>query len=48
MLATGLGACSQELDHCETRTNTFCDVFCIKKDAREAYSYFYPKSKNVI
>ena len=56
MLATELGACSQELDHYETLVlfgiyfvlKMFKNIdFYIKQDAREAYAYF-SQSKNVI
>ena len=59
MLAAGLGACSQELDHYETRTSTFCDIFCIKNVQKYLFLYikkrctrgvlvFLSQSKNVI
>ena len=50
MLATGLGACSQELDHNETlvlfviyfELKMFKNVdLYIKQDARETYAYFF-------
>ena len=54
MLATGLGACSQELDHNETLVlfviyfvlKMFKHIdFYIKQDAREAYVYFFPEQE---
>ena len=52
MLAIGLGACSQELDHNETLVlfviyfvlKMFKNIdFYIKQDARETYAYFFPE-----
>ena len=54
MLATGLGACSQELDHNETLVlfviyfvlKMFKNIdFYIKQDARETYVYFFPGAR---
>ena len=51
MLATGLGACSQELDHYETLA-FFVIYFVLKilisiqkQDACEAYAYFFPEKE---
>ena len=57
MLATGLGACSQELDHYETLV--LFVIFCIKNVKKNSDFYiktrctrsvvvFFPQSKNVI
>ena len=48
MLATGLGECSQELDHYATLV-LFVIYFVLKiykkQDAREAYTYFFPRAR---
>ena len=54
MLATGLGACSQELDHNDTLV-LFVIYFVLKmfknidlymkQDARETYAYFFPGAR---
>ena len=53
MLATGLGACSQDLDHYETlvlfviyfvlKMLKNIDFYIKKQDACEAYAYCFPR-----